>query len=146
MTRCLIVASLLIIMGLTNVLYTSCILDRTQSFVLLELFVFVIKYDTYKQRLESCVIGVLTCAVELQGRQDLCRLQLHSERRHVKTSTVYLCTHTLQEHRPGSADQIHQSVLQGGEKLNKTGISSEEMTFVWCRVGKRTACSLMEMH
>lgn len=57
------------------------------------------------------MVTVLTCAVELQGRQDLRGVQLNSERRDVKTSGVALGDHTLQEHGPRSTDQVHQSVL-----------------------------------
>lgn len=50
----------------------------------------------------------LTCAVELQGREDVCRVQLGPESRDVESSTtaVSLSTHTLQEHWPGSTNQI----------------------------------------
>lgn len=56
-----------------------------------------------------------TCAVELQGRQDLGGVQLHSQRRHVEAPAIALGVHALQEHRPGPADQVDQSILQGGE-------------------------------
>lgn len=61
----------------------------------------------------------LTCAVQLQGGQDLRGVQLNSERRDVKTSGVALGDHTLQEHGPGSTDQVHQSVLT--ERSNQSG-------------------------
>lgn len=62
---------------------------------------------------------MLTCSVELQGRQDLCGLQLRPECWNIKASSIALCMDTLQEHGPGSTDQVHQSVLRddggGGE-------------------------------
>ena len=59
-------------------------------------------------------VHVPTCAVELQGRQDLRGAQLDPQRRHVEAPSVNLGAHTLQEHRPGSTDQVHQGVLWGG--------------------------------
>lgn len=53
--------------------------------------------------------------MELQGRQDLGGLQLDSERRHVEGPAVTLGMHTLQEHWPGPADQVDESILQGGK-------------------------------
>lgn len=62
---------------------------------------------------------VLTCAVELQRRQDLGGVQLDSERRDVKTSTVGLGDDTLQEHRPGSTNQVHKGILRGAETVTE---------------------------
>lgn len=42
-------------------------------------------------------------------------MQLHSQRRHVEAPAVALGVHALQEHGPGPADQVDQSVLRGGE-------------------------------
>lgn len=50
--------------------------------------------------------------MELQGRQDLCGVELHSERRDAAAAAVHPRTHTLEEHRPGAADQVHQSILR----------------------------------
>lgn len=53
--------------------------------------------------------------MELQGRQDLGGVELHSQGRHVESPALALGVHALQEHGPGPADQVDQSVLQGGE-------------------------------
>lgn len=60
---------------------------------------------------------MLTSPVELQGRQDLRGPQLRSEPWHVQASSLALGVDALQEHGPGSADQVHQGVLRyhGGE-------------------------------
>lgn len=54
---------------------------------------------------------MLTCPVELQGREDLRGLQLHPQPRDIKTSGIGLRVDALQEDGPGSADQVHQGVL-----------------------------------
>lgn len=58
--------------------------------------------------------------MELQGRQDLRGAQLDSERRHVEAPAVALCVDALQEHWPGSTDQVHQSVLQRAATVTET--------------------------
>ena len=77
----------------------------------------VICWSDHPQPLECVLSAVLTGPVELQGGQDLCGPQLHSESWNVETSGVGLCVDAVQEHGPGSTDQVHQGVLRcvGGE-------------------------------
>lgn len=44
---------------------------------------------------------------------------MDSERWDIKTSTVGLCDDALQEHRPGSTDQVHESILRGAETVTE---------------------------
>lgn len=53
-----------------------------------------------------------TCSVELQRCQDVCGVQLHSERWDVHAPRVAPGADALEEDGPGPADQVQEGVLQ----------------------------------
>lgn len=92
-------------------------------------------------------VEVPTCTVELKCRQDLSGVQLRSESRDVKTSTLHPCTHTLQEYWLCSADQIYQSVLQE-KKKSEVIKSPDNERFSGCNDSTvlLTACNFTAIH